>query len=50
MWQFQERFGAVRCGETELDYLHTISLEAINAALAKYRKQLPDGVQVIPYS
>lgn len=50
VWQFHERFGAVRSGETELDYLYTISLEAINAALAKYRKQLPDGVRVIPYN
>jgi RimJ/RimL family protein N-acetyltransferase len=50
VWQFHERFGAVRVGETELDYLYNISHEAILAALEKHRKQLPDGVQVIPYN
>ncbi|WP_374581630.1 GNAT family N-acetyltransferase [Pseudoduganella sp.] len=49
VWQFHERFGAVRSGETELDYLYTISLDAINAALEKYSKQLP-GIEVIPRS
>ncbi|KQQ31087.1 hypothetical protein ASF61_17870 [Duganella sp. Leaf126] len=40
---FHERLGAVRTGETELDYLFEMSNEAIRAALKKFRTYLPDG-------
>lgn len=48
VWQFHERFGAVRVGETELDYLYNMSLDAIHGAFEKYRKYLPGDVDVIP--
>jgi RimJ/RimL family protein N-acetyltransferase len=46
VWKFHERFGAVRTSETGEDYFYSMSLEAIQAALAKYAKYLPDPVIV----
>ena len=46
VWQFHERFGAVRTGETELDYLYRLDLSAIHAARVRYEKYLHNGVQV----
>jgi len=47
VWKFHERFGAVRIGETELDYLYTISKAEILASLGRYRKYLPGQVRVV---
>jgi len=47
VWQFHERFGAVRVAQTEDDYIYNISLEAIQKAMARYRDYLPDGIEVI---
>ncbi len=46
VWQFHERFGAQRTGETELDYLYTLDLDAIHASRQRYAKFLPAGVTV----
>lgn len=43
---FHDRFGATRIGETELDYLYEIGPEAIEAALARYKRYLPDGITI----
>ncbi len=48
VWNFHERFGAVRVAETDEDYLYSISLEAIQKSLQKYEKYLPNGVEVQP--
>lgn len=47
VWQFHERFGAVRVGETEDDYLYNIAESEIRASLEKYRKYLPHGIRII---
>ena len=53
VWQFHERFGAVRVAETDEDYTYNISLEAIQNSLEKYKKYLPETpteyVEIIPY-
>lgn len=46
VWTFHERFGAVRIGETDMDFLFTISNEAIQRSLRRYAKYLPDGIKV----
>jgi RimJ/RimL family protein N-acetyltransferase len=46
VWQFHERFGAVRVEATELDYFYQLDMAAIQQSLYRYRKFLPDGVKV----
>lgn len=46
VWRFHERFGAFRISETDEDYLYRIDLQAIHAALLRYKKFLPNGVIV----
>jgi RimJ/RimL family protein N-acetyltransferase len=46
VWQFHERFGAERTGETELDYLYRLGEPAIANSRQRYRKFLPDPVIV----
>lgn len=46
VWRFHERFGALRVGETELDHLYTLDEAAIRAALSRYARYLPEGIQV----
>ncbi len=41
VWRFHERFGAVRNGETEMDYLYVIEYADICAARRLYRNYLP---------
>lgn len=48
VWRFHERFGAVRTGETEQEFLYAISGEAIAASLDKYARYLPQGIRVEP--
>jgi len=45
VWQFHEKFGASRVGETEEDFLYSISEEAIRASLQRYRKYLPTDIR-----
>jgi RimJ/RimL family protein N-acetyltransferase len=46
VWRFHERFGAVRVDSVGEDYFYTLSEAAMLASLARYRKFLPDGIQV----
>lgn len=47
VWRFQERLGAQRTSETELDYLYKINHEAITRARYKYLKFLPEPIMVV---
>ena len=40
VWQYHERLGAKRVGETELDYLYEIDCDAIKKIFAKYADRL----------
>lgn len=46
VWRFHERFGAVKTGETEHEFLYALSGDAIAASLEKYARYLPQGIQV----
>jgi len=46
VWQFHERFGAVRVAETAQDYQYQIAQLAISAARNRYNKYLPEPVIV----
>ncbi len=46
VWQFHERFGAVRVAEADSDYLYAISLSAIQKSISRYKKYLPNGIEV----
>lgn len=46
VWQFHERFGAVRIGESELDFLYRIDSIAITASRQHYSRFLTGGVKV----
>lgn len=46
VWQYHERFGAVRIGETSQDYLYRIDEASIRTALARYSSRLPAGVRI----
>lgn len=47
VWQFHERFGAIRARETEEDFFYEISSVAIDASLKRYNRFLPNGVKVV---
>lgn len=47
VWQFHERFGAVRTTETELDYRYRIEAPAITASRIRYRRFLDGSVTVV---
>lgn len=47
VWQFHERFGAVRTGETEFAYRYRITANAITASRVRYRRFLEDKVTVV---
>ena len=42
VWRFHERFGAVRFGETDEDYLYRLDKESILSSRKKYQKFLSD--------
>ncbi|EIX1643024.1 GNAT family N-acetyltransferase [Escherichia coli] len=44
--KFHERFGAKKTGETELDILFEISKKEIELSLLKYKKYLPDSIEI----
>lgn len=46
VWRFHERFGALKTAETADDYLFSISREAIERSLEKYKKYLPNGFHI----
>lgn len=47
VWQFHERFGAVRTAETDLDYLYRIETPAITASRTRYQRFLESSVTVV---
>lgn len=47
VWKFHERFGAERCGEDGEDLFFDIGPEAIERSMARYRRFLPAGVQIL---
>jgi RimJ/RimL family protein N-acetyltransferase len=47
VWQFHERFGARRTGETDLDYLYSIDIAALRESRQQHADFLPDRVTVI---
>lgn len=46
VWRFHERFGAKRVAATALDYLYQIDLAQILLARTRYKKYLPESVEV----
>ena len=46
VWRFHERFGAVKSGEKEFEYLYKINKETIRIALKRYKKYLPNTIIV----
>ncbi|OYZ76253.1 MULTISPECIES: GNAT family N-acetyltransferase [unclassified Polaromonas] len=46
VWQFHERFGAVRTSETELDYHYQIEASNIMASRSRYRRFLDGSLTV----
>jgi len=47
VWRFHERFGALRIGETEQSFLYRINYEQISVAQKRYKKYLPEFVNII---
>lgn len=46
IWQFHERFGAIRTSETEIDYFYTLDIDAITASRKRYQRFLATSVYV----
>lgn len=46
VWRFHERFGAVRVGESEVDYFYKLGFSKISSARIRYKKYLPEIVTV----
>lgn len=46
VWRFHERFGAVRVAASDLDYFYQIAREKILLARTRYKKYLPESVEV----
>ncbi|NHQ89636.1 GNAT family N-acetyltransferase [Janthinobacterium lividum] len=46
VWQFHERFGAVRIEEQGEDYIYSISHEAIKNSFEKYKKYINDEMEI----
>lgn len=46
VWQFHERFGAVRTAESDLDYFYQLNCKAIAASRERYRRFLEESVSV----
>jgi len=47
VWQFHERFGAIRVDENDTDYFYKINLDAIAASRLHYKQFLEESVDVI---
>lgn len=46
VWRFHENFGARRVAVRDDHFQYTLAPEAIDAALQKYRRYLPDGIRI----
>lgn len=47
VWQFHERFGARRVGESELDFYYEIDRPSIEISRDRYRRYLKESVKVV---
>lgn len=47
VWQFMERFGARRTGESEADYFFETDRESVLRGFARYSRFLPEPIKVI---
>lgn len=47
VWQYHERLGAIRIGETGDDYLYSIDKAAIHEMFAKYADRFPNPIRVL---
>lgn len=47
VWQFHERLGAVRTGETAEDYIYNMSYDAMHNSFEKYKQSVNDKMEVI---
>ena len=47
VWRFHERFGAARVGADDFNYYYEIISSDVTAALLKYKKYLPDGINIV---
>ena len=47
VWRFHENFGARRTGAANDHYQYELPPAALQAALQKYRRYLPDGIRVL---
>lgn len=47
VWRFHENFGARRTGAANGHYQYELPPAALQAALQKYRRYLPDGIRVL---
>ena len=46
VWRFMESFGGVRTHETDIDYWYETQRAPVLASLQRYRRLLPDGIQI----
>ena len=46
VWRFHERFGAKRLKESDMDFFYQINHEQIMLARTRYKKYLPESVEV----
>ncbi|MEO5772697.1 MAG: GNAT family N-acetyltransferase [Sphingomicrobium sp.] len=46
VWQYHERCGARRTGETDIDYFYAIDRDAIEQLFARYQSRIPNGIHV----
>jgi len=46
VWQFHERFGAIRVDENDTDFFYIINLDAITESRLRYKQFLEFGVSI----
>lgn len=47
VWQFMERFGAHRTGETDVDYLFATEREPVVSSFSRYARYLPEPIRIV---
>ena len=47
VWQFMERFGARRSGETDIDYLFETERDPVLASFRRYARYLPEPIRIV---
>lgn len=46
VWKFHEKFGATKISENDIDYFYQISFDCINRSMDRYKKFLPEGIEI----